>query len=58
MNLHLGANDVLFKNLSLNFDILNLLDRRYYNAGGAGSTTFTAMPQQPRSLMFYLRYQF
>jgi outer membrane receptor protein involved in Fe transport len=58
VNLHLGANNVLFKNMSLNFDILNLLDRRYYNAGGSATTTFAAMPQQPRSLMFSLRYQF
>jgi outer membrane receptor protein involved in Fe transport len=58
VNLHLGANNVLFKNVSLNFDILNLLDRRYYNAGGSATTTFAAMPQQPRSLMFSLRYQF
>jgi outer membrane receptor protein involved in Fe transport len=58
VNLHLGANNVWFKNLSLNFDVLNLLDRRYYNAGGSASTTFAAMPQQPRNLMFSLRYQF
>lgn len=57
INLHLGANNV-YKNVSLNFDILNVLDRHYYNAGGSASTTFASMPQQPRSLMFSLRYQF
>ncbi len=56
-NLHLGVND-LVKNLSFYVDINNLLDARYYAAAGSASTTFTRMPQQPRSFMFSLNYRF
>ncbi len=59
MHLHFGANDILPK-LSAYVDILNVLDSRYYNAAGFGSSNsmFTQMPQQGRSIMFSLGYRF
>ncbi|MCP4698143.1 MAG: TonB-dependent receptor [Gammaproteobacteria bacterium] len=57
VNLHLGAEE-LWKNLSANLDIYNLFDTRYYAAAGSGSTTFVAMPQQPRATVFSLHYAF
>lgn len=35
----------------------NLLDRRYYAAHGSASTTFVAMPQQPRTWMLSYEYR-
>lgn len=58
LDMHFGARDVGFKNLSLHLDIYNLLDRRYYAAAGSASTTFVKMPQQPRSLVLSLGYRF
>jgi outer membrane receptor for ferrienterochelin and colicins len=57
MDMHMGMENV-FKNLSFYVDIYNLFDRRYYNPGGSGSTTFIAMPQQPRHLILGLEYRF
>lgn len=57
-HLHIGKANVLVDNLSAYLDIYNLFDTRYYAAAGAASTTFTAMPQQPRSIQFSLHYRF
>jgi outer membrane receptor protein involved in Fe transport len=56
-HLHLGAENVL-PNLSAYLSFYNLFDTRYYAAAGSSSTTFTAMPQAGRSVIFSLRYQF
>ena len=39
-------------------DVTNVLDKRYYAAGGGGSMTFCDMPQQPRRWMLTLDYRF
>jgi outer membrane receptor for ferric coprogen and ferric-rhodotorulic acid len=44
--------------LSAYFDIYNVFDRHYTSPAGSASTTFVGMPQQTRSLMFTLHYQF
>jgi len=57
MDMHLGAVNI-FKNLSANLDIYNVFDTHYYNTGGISSVTFLGVPQQPRSIVFSLRYDF
>jgi len=57
MDLHLGAMDIV-DNLSANLDIYNTFDTHYYNSGGISSVTFLGVPQQPRSIVFSLRYDF
>jgi len=57
MHLHLGANDI-FPKFSAYLDILNVFDSRYYGAAGSASTTFVQMPQQGRSVMLSVGYQF
>lgn len=57
MNLHFGMLDVVDQ-LSLNVDVYNLFDRRYYHAGGESSTTFVEAPQAPRTVLFSLRYAY
>lgn len=58
VDLHLGWHKLLDGKASVWLDIYNLFDRRYYAAAGAGSLTFWDMPQQPRSWMLSLDYQF
>jgi len=57
VDLHLGAREV-YKGLSAYVDIYNLFDRHYTVPAGSASTTFVGMPQQTRSFMFTLQYQF
>lgn len=57
-DLHLGATKI-FKKLSVYLDIYNVLDTHYYNAGASsGELTLTAVPQQPRTFIVSLQYQF
>ena len=58
VDLHLAAHDVITDGLTANLDIYNLFDRRYHVAAGSGSTTFVTMPQQPRTVLFTLQYQY
>ncbi|WP_404301944.1 TonB-dependent receptor plug domain-containing protein [Alicycliphilus denitrificans] len=58
VDLHLGWHRLLGGRATLWLDLYNLLDRRYYAAGGAGSRTFLDMPQQPRTWMVTLDYRF
>ncbi len=58
LNLHLGWHKLLDGHATLWLDVYNLLDRRYYAAGGAGGRTFWDMPQQPRTWMVALDYRF
>lgn len=58
VDLHLGWHRLLDGHATLWLDVYNLLDRRYYAAGGAGSRTFLDMPQQPRTWMVTLDYRF
>jgi outer membrane receptor protein involved in Fe transport len=57
-NLHLGWHKLFGGKTSLWLDIYNLFDKRYYAAHGSASTTFINMPQQPRSWLASLEYQF
>ncbi len=57
VDLHFGVLNVVDQ-LSLNFDIYNLFDRHYYNAGGESSTTFVETPQALRSMVFSVRYDY
>jgi len=58
VDLHLGWHKLLDGHATLWLDVYNLLDRRYYAAGGAGSRTFLDMPQQPRTWVVTLDYRF
>ncbi len=58
LDLHLGWHQLLGGKATLWLDVTNLLDKRYYSAGGAGSMTFWDMPQQPRRWMATLDYRF
>lgn len=58
VDLHLGWHRLLDGKASLWLDITNLLDRRYFAAGGSGSQTFWDVPQQPRHWMLTLDYRF
>lgn len=58
VDLHLGWHRLLDGKATLWLDIYNLLDRRYYAAGGSGSRTFWDMPQQPRTWMISLDWRF
>ncbi|MBV2234722.1 MAG: TonB-dependent receptor [Sterolibacterium sp.] len=58
VDLHLGWHKLLAGKATVWLDIYNLFDRRYHAAAGAGSLTFWDMPQQPRSWMLSLDYQF
>ena len=58
VDLHLGWHRLLDGHATLWLDVYNLLDRRYYAAGGAGHRTFWDMPQQPRTWMVTLDYRF
>ena len=55
VNLHMGINEIS-ENLSATLTIDNLLDKRYYN-GGAGSSNFVSTPQEPRKIIFTLKYK-
>lgn len=60
MDLSLLAEDLFdIKGLNGHFDVYNLFDRRYYNAGGQGSDVFLDIkPQASRSWIAGLEYQF
>lgn len=58
LDLHLGWHQAFDARSTLWLDIHNLLDKRHYAAGGAGSRTFFDMPQQPRTVMLSLEYAF
>lgn len=57
VNLHAGIDDIL-PGLSLSLRVDNLFDRRYYNAGTANTVTFAESPQNPRLIIFGLRYTY
>lgn len=58
VDLHLGWHRLLGGRATLWLDVYNLLDRRYYAAGGAGERTFWDTPQQPRTWALSLDYRF
>lgn len=58
VGLHVGWHKLGDGKATLWFDIHNLLDHRYYAAGGSGSRTFFDMPQQPRTWTVSLEYRF
>ena len=58
LDLHLGWHQLLDGKATLWLDVTNVLDKRYYAAGGGGSMTFWDMPQQPRRWMLTLDYRF
>jgi peptidoglycan/LPS O-acetylase OafA/YrhL len=53
-----GWHQLLDGKATLWLDVTNVLDKRYYAAGGGGSMTFWDMPQQPRRWMLTLDYRF
>ncbi|MDX8377547.1 MAG: TonB-dependent receptor [Mariprofundales bacterium] len=57
LDLHAGINEV-FTGTNMIFDIHNTLNRRYFNAGGIASTSLANMPQQPRSFVVSLEYNY
>ncbi len=58
VNLHVGWHHPFQAPITLWLDCYNLLNARYYAAGGSTSQTFYDMPQQPRQLMISLEYSF
>lgn len=58
LDLHLGWHKLLDGKATLWLDVTNVLDKRYYAAGGGGGMTFWDMPQQPRRWMLTLDYRF
>lgn len=57
-SLHIGAHKLGGDNLSLYFDIYNLLDKRYYLAHASSSDTLIGVPGQPRTFVGTLEYRF
>jgi outer membrane receptor for ferrienterochelin and colicins len=57
-NLHVGWHKLFDGKATAWLDVHNLFDERYYAAHGSGSRTFFDMPQQPRTWMVSLEYQF
>ncbi|GAB6042031.1 TonB-dependent receptor plug domain-containing protein [Endothiovibrio diazotrophicus] len=57
-DLLLAAHDVGAKGITANLEVYNLFDRRYHVAAGSGSTTFVTMPQQPRTVMLTVQYDY
>lgn len=55
-DLHVGWRDLANTGVSAWLDVTNLFDKRYYEAAGSG--TFFDMPQQPRTWMLSLEYDF
>jgi len=58
-NLHLGATKLFNSNVSVYLDIENVLNRRYFHAGGeTNATALVQNPQPARNWMLSLQYQF
>lgn len=58
-NLHIGVHKLMNGQLSLYLDIYNLADTRYSNAHtSSSSSVLLSVPQQPRTAMAALAYQF
>lgn len=58
LDTHLGWHDIWGSPASFWLDVYNLTDKRYYAAGGAAGYTFWDMPQQPRTWVMSLEWQF
>ena len=57
VNLHL-AYERIFDHFTFALDITNLLNKKYYNAGGTTSTAFVSAPQDPFQIRGGLIYNF
>jgi outer membrane receptor protein involved in Fe transport len=58
LDMHLGWHHVLDSPASLWLDVYNVTDKRYYAAAGSASYTFWDMPQQPRTWVLSMEWQF
>ncbi len=57
INLHV-AYDRIFDHFTFFIDLKNLLNKKYYNAGGTTSTAFVAAPQDPLLIRAGITYNF
>jgi outer membrane receptor protein involved in Fe transport len=56
--LDLYASAKIINNFSLFLNVINLLDKRYYNTGSLSSASMVASPQDPRTVSGGFTYQF